>query len=125
MAGVTPEEGEDFILTSYLKAADTFLGLFTNTSGLGQDSVWADITQQTGTGYAEKTLTAASWTVSAGEATYADQDFLASAGDWDATYGYYIRSAANELIHFEVNASAPVAVADTQTYRVVLSITAD
>lgn len=124
MAGVTPEEGEDFILTSYLKAADTFIGLFINTSGLGQDSVWADISQQTGTGYSENTLTAASWTVATGEATYANQDFTATAGDWDTTYGYYIRSAANELIHFEVNDAGAIDVADTQTYRVILSLTA-
>lgn len=124
MAGVTPEEGEDFVLTSYLKAADTFIGLFINSSGLGQDSVWADISPQTGTGYSEKTLTAASWTVATGEATYADQDFIASGSDWDTTYGYYIRTAANDLLHFQVNDAGAVDVADTQTYRVVLSLTA-
>ena len=74
MAGITPEEGEIVILDLLYKSISTnrgtslVLGLFTNASGLSETSNWSDITQPTGSplnGYAEKTLTDATWTVAA------------------------------------------------------------
>lgn len=123
MAGVTPTVGENAILSAYLESANTFLGLYQDTD-LGEASTWADITPQTGTGYSEATLASGNWTIAAGEATYSiDIDFTATAGDWDTTYGYYIRDGSNVLLHFENNGAA-VDIADTQTYRVIINLAA-
>lgn len=130
MAGVTPNEGETLILNLVYKNADVNrgstleLGLFTNTSGLSETSVLADITPPTGGSYAIKTLTDASWGVTGDNATYATQDFTASGSDYSAAiYGYYIKTTgtAAKLLHFEVDSAAPITVTDGDTYRVDLS----
>ncbi|MBT8450187.1 MAG: hypothetical protein KJO69_10880 [Gammaproteobacteria bacterium] len=129
MAGVTPNEGEDFALEKIYETENVVLGLFTNTSGLSETSVWANITQPTAAGgYAEKTLTPADWTVASQNASTAAQDFVATGAAFSAAiYGYYIRTTdvTPRILHFEVNASAPITVADGDTYRVNLSNTLD
>lgn len=102
------------------------MGLFANTSGLGETSILSNITAVTGTGYSSKTLTDANWTVSNPDATYAAVDFTATAGDWDNVYGYYIFTTGTtpKLLHFEVSGSN-TAIASGETYRVTLTNTAD
>ena len=96
MAGITPIEGQDYIAeliySQDVTASNLKLGLFVNTTGnLTVSSAWANVTQASGTGYSEKDLTAASWTISSGGvATFAQQSWTATA-DWAAdVYGYYI-----------------------------------
>lgn len=135
MAGVTPNEGETVILNLIYKNADVNrgtklqIGLFTNSTGLSETSVLADITvPTTAGGYAIKDLTDASWTVSGTtEATYAKQTWTATGAAFSAViYGYYIQTTgtAGKLLHFEVYGTA-VTVADGDKYEVDLSITGD
>jgi hypothetical protein len=131
MAGVTPTEGKTLILQLIYnqdttdRGAGLELGLFTNPS-LSEASVYADITQPTGTGYAVKTLTDGSWTVTAGEATYAPQTWTAG-GDWTGTvWGYYIaaKGTTNRLLHYQFD-SAGRTIVSGDSYAVDLSNTAD
>ena len=94
MAGFRPDEGESLSLDILLKSttiatfdtnadrgADLELGLFTNVSP-AETITEATITEPTGTGYARKTLTDASWTGSGDSRAYAQQTFTGGAGGW-------------------------------------------
>jgi hypothetical protein len=85
MAGILPNEGETFIANMVIKNVNTDRGtnlqlvLFTNSS-IGETITAATLTQPTNAGgYAVKTLTDGSWTVTDDTATYAAQTFTASA----------------------------------------------
>ncbi len=128
MAGITPEEGQDYIaevLYSQDVSPQTLtLGLFTNSAGaLTETSLWANVSQPTGTGYAEVTLTAGSWGVaSGGVSTFPQQSWTAGA-DWSADVtGYYIRTGEGtpRLLHFEYG-SAPRTMSTGNVYIVDLS----
>ena len=98
------------------------MGLFVNTTGaLTESSAWANITQASGTGYSEKTLTAGSWTVSSGGvATYATQTWVAG-GDWAApVYGYYVRTGEGtpRLLHFEYSPNGAKTMTNGDIYSV-------
>lgn len=126
MAGITTNEGQSYIAEAVYKklGLDLKIGLFTNTGSLSVSSVWANITQPTGGGYAEKDLDAASFTVAAGGVTtYAVQTWTASGSTiTPAVCGYYIRTVEStpRLVHFEFNTS-PRTIADGDSYRVDLS----
>ena len=135
MAGVTPNEAETLIATLLYKRtyhadrdADLMLGLFNNNGGtaLSETSVLADVVAVTGTGYAAKTLTDASWTVNNDTAAYAAQVFTGGAGGWSAAYGYYIYTKAAggtaRLLHYEVDASGPRTLAVGDTYTITPSV---
>lgn len=124
MAGVTPLDGENLILETIYNTNDLTIGLFTNSSGLGESSSLADIDAETGGDYVAITLTAASWTVSAGQATHPSVDFVCTSANYDLpVYGYYIATTVGTptLLHFEVNSLAPVTVIVGDTYRVDLT----
>lgn len=129
MAGITPDEGQDYIaealypqttsLTSYT------IGLFTNvTDDLTQTSEWADVTQPTGGGYSETSLTAGSWSVaSGGVATYPTVSWIAT-DSWDAAvYGYYIRTEETtpRILHFEYRPDGSQSMNEDDIYSVDLS----
>ena len=129
MAGITPLEGQDYIAeliySQDVTASNLELGLFVNTTGvLTESSVWTDVTEASGTGYAEISLTAGSWTIaSGGVATFAQQSWTATA-DWAAdVYGYYIRTteATPRILHFEYNPNGARAMATGNIYAVDLS----
>jgi len=133
MPGIVTNEGVNVIFEVMYnqdvtdRSANLILGLFINTSGLDATTTWAssDITQPTLTGYAEKTLTDASWTVSGGIASYAIQEWTAGA-DWtdeDVT-GYYIRTQGTtpRLVYIEMSGFSQV-VANTFKYKVTPNIT--
>lgn len=132
MAGITPNEGEDLILNLIYKNGDVNrggslkLGLFTNASGLSETSVLADITEPSGGGYAQITLTDASWIVSGQQASYATQTFNATA-TWTPIYGYFIATTgtAAKLLHFEVDPNGPIILNNGDSHEVDLSNTAD
>lgn len=126
MAGITPNEGQSYIAEAVYKklGLDLKIGLFTNTGSLSISSVWANITQPSGGGYAEKDLTAGSFTVGAGGVTtYASQVWTASGSTITPdVYGYYVRTveATPRILHFEFNTS-PRTISDGDTYTVDLS----
>lgn len=133
MAGFTPNESETLIgevihqRTHVDRDADLELGLFTNASA-SETITEATITEPTGTGYARKDLTDASWSVTSGVASYAAQTFIGGAGGWTGTiYGYFIASKSSggtqRLLYVEIDASGPYTIAESDTYEITPNIT--
>ena len=134
MAGVVVNEGETLIgqvifqRTHVDRDATLKLGLFTNSSGLGETTALGDITPPTGGSYAAITLTDASWDVTAGVASYAQQTFTATGSAYSAAiYGYYIFTVSSggtaRLLAYEVDAAGPHTMNENDTYKVTPSIT--
>ena len=126
MAGITPDEGQDYIAevlySQALVAQTLIMGLFVNTTGaLTATSQWADITQASGGGYSEKTLSSGGWSVaSGGVATYASQTWV-STGTWAAdVYGYYVRTdeGTPRLLHFEYDPGGAKTITNEDLYTV-------
>jgi hypothetical protein len=130
MAGITPNEGQDYIaevLYSQETAVQNLtVGLFVNTAGvLTATSAWADVTQVSGTDYAEINLTAGTWSIaSGGVATYGSSiSWIAGADDWSAAvYGYYVRTREGtpRLLHFEYSPNGAVTMTNGDIYTVDL-----
>lgn len=128
---ITPKEGQ--VINSNLlfkqsdanRGASLELGLFTNTTGLSETSVLADIIEPTGGSYAVITLADASWSIDAdGLATYAKQTFNAIGSGYSADiYGFYIKTTgtAPKLLHFQIE-DLPVTVGVNESYSVTPSI---
>lgn len=133
MPGITPNEGEHVIAEMVYsrsltdRDADLELGLFTNTT-VGETTTLATINEPTGGGYARKTLTDASWSVSGDTAQYATQTFTATSTDYSAlVYGYFIatKSAGGvpRLLHVEVDPNGPRDINAGDSYEIDLSST--
>jgi hypothetical protein len=129
-----PNEGETLAVNILCKRvltdrdADLELGLFTNSS-VGETTTLSAITEPTGTGYARKTLTDASWTILADTASYAKQTFTGGAGGWTGSvYGYFIATKAAggtpRLLALEVDPSGPYTINENDTYDVTPTVTA-
>jgi len=126
MPGVTPNEGKDVILELIYAGNDFTIGLFTNSSGLSETSVFSDLVEPSSAGgYVTQTLTGASWTVALQNATYPLVQFNASGANFSApVYGYFIATieATPKILHFEVDPSAPRTIVDGgPAYNVDLS----
>jgi len=130
-AGFTPDEGETlngqvmYQRTHVDRAATLELGLFTNVAP-GETITEATITEPTGTGYARIVLTDASWGVTAGVASYAEQTFTGGAGGWTGSIqGYFIASVGTtqRLVVIEVDGSGPYTIAENDTYKITPNIT--
>lgn len=126
MAGILPNEGEHLVANLIFNNADADrgtdleLGLFTNTS-VSETTAAADLTEPTGGGYARKTLTDGSWTVTADTASYAAQTFTATGGAYTgAVKGYFIvtKGTTPRIIAIEVDASSPYTLNDGDSYSV-------
>lgn len=133
MAGFTPNEGETLIAnvigkrTHADRDADMELGLFTNVAP-GETITEATITEPTGTGYARKTLTDASWSVAGDLLSYALQTFTAGAGGWTGSIqGYFIATKSSggtqRCVFIEVDGNGPYTMAENDTYDVTPNIT--
>lgn len=132
-AGFTPDEAETLIgqvvfqRTHADRDANLELGLFTNVSP-GETITEATITEPTGTGYARIDLTDASWSVTGGVASYAQQTFTGGAGGWTGSIqGYFIATKSSggtqRLLVVEVDASGPYTINVNDTYKVTPNIT--
>jgi len=130
MAGFTVDEGQNYIANVIYKAAtqETYtLGLFVNAAGtLTTGSVWANVTEPSGAGYAEITLVAGTFTVdSGGEVTYPQQQWTAT-GDWSggSIQGYYVRNnnASPKLIHVQYRDDAGFDMLTGRIYTVDLGV---
>ena len=126
-----PDESETLILNVLLKRtltdrdADLEVLLYTN-SGLNLETATeAALTEPSTGGYARKTLTDASWSVSGDEATFAAQDFTPSGGVFTGVEGAAVvtKSAGGtqRILGIAAYNAAPVTVADGETFRVDLS----
>lgn len=130
MAGFLPDEGETFVAEYVLKQTTTDrgtgleLGLFTNST-VNETTKESDLTEPTGTGYARKTLTDGSWTVSGDTGSYAQQTFTAG-GDWTGDVrGYFVATTGTtpRILAIEVDPNGPYTIKEDDTYKVTPSIT--
>lgn len=132
MPGFVPSEGETLIAqvihqrTHVDRDANLELGIFTNVSPT-KALTHAAITEPSGTGYARITLTDASWVVSGGAASYAQQTFTAGGAWTGAVQGYFICSKSaggtKRLLYVEKDGLAPIAMGAGDTYKVTPGIT--
>lgn len=133
MAGFTPDEGETLIgqvifqRTHADRDATLELGLFTDTAP-GETITEATISEPTGGGYARIDLTDASWSVTGGVASYAQQTFTATGGDYSANvYGYFIATKSaggtQRLLVVEIDGNGPYDINENDTYKITPSIT--
>lgn len=127
MAGVIPNVGEnrcvEFIVNK-VSQGDLKLKLYTNNVTPGEATILSDLTESTGTGYAAITFTGASWTVTGGVASYAEQTFTYTGAE-ATVYGYYItNNAGDELIAAELFSDGPYVIpAGGGTINVTASLT--
>lgn len=126
MAGFLPNEGENLVLNAIFKkvttdlGTDMELGLFTNAS-VSETTSATDLTEPTGGGYARKTLTDASWSITADTASYAQQTFTATGSAYTGTVkGYFILTTGTtpRIIAIEVDSLAPYTINDGDSYAV-------
>ena len=133
MAGFTPNEGEELIaqiIHQRIHAdrdATLELLLFDDVAP-GETITEATISEVSGTGYARKVLTDASWVVTNDVASYAQQTFTAGAGGWTGDVaGYAIASVSaggtQRLLYVEIDGSGPYTMAENDTYKVTPNIT--
>lgn len=97
MTLVVPNDGEELALKNFLNHTapqDQKLRLFKNNVTPAETDTAASYTESTFTGYAQKSLTGTSWTVTPGaptSASYAQQTFTSSANQTaENAYGYYV-----------------------------------
>jgi hypothetical protein len=86
---------------NYSATGDVKLKLYQSNTTLSETTVIGDLTIATWTGYADITLTGASWTVTSADpasASYAKQTFTSSAGSQSqANYGYVVTNSAGTI----------------------------
>ena len=133
MAGFTPDEGETLIGELVFKNdagdrdATLELGLFTDAAP-GETITEATISEPTGGGYARINLTDASWSVTGGVASFAQQTFTCTGTDYSANvYGYFIATKAAggtpRLLVVEIDGNGPYDINVNDTYKITPSIT--
>jgi hypothetical protein len=133
MAGFIPTEGKTLVSrvvhgrTHADRDANLELGLFTNVS-VGASTTLAQITEPTGGGYARKTLSDGSWSISGGVSEYAEQTFEPVGTDYSAAvYGYFIctKSAGGtqRVVYIEADGSGPYTLRVDDSYKITPRIT--
>lgn len=122
MAGITPNEGENYVAGKVYVNGNLRIGLWKGSWTVQEtvnyaqaDSVFTKIATS---GYTEVTLN--SWSISSDTATHPDVVFTAGAGTNETINGYYIATEDNRLLHVE-RATNPLTRTEGQKYRVVLS----
>lgn len=124
------DEGENHILNILLGATPVdgtwYVGLYKNATQPPESYTLADLVEVSGFGYARKPLTRGSWSITDNIATYAEQTFLASGGDWGDVWGYFITNVISgttgKLIALE-HQDAALNITDGKGIKVVPKIT--
>lgn len=90
MAMVIVNDGENEMLNRiFVNGSDLTLRLFTNDYTPIETTILTDLTEVTGDGsYSANVLTNSSWTVTGGQASYAEQTFTFAAGN--TVYGFFV-----------------------------------
>lgn len=103
MALLMPAVGEVEALKrmlNYSATGNVVLHLYSNNYTPVEGSTVASFTECTASGYAAKTLTGSSWSITTTSnvttASYAEQTFTFSAAQ--VVYGYYVTDAANAIV---------------------------
>lgn len=134
MTLLVPNVGEELALKNFLNHTapqNQVLDLYTSNTTPAEGDTAATYTAATGGGYAQKSLTGSSWTVTPGaptEAAYAQQNFTWTSVPGTATmYGYYVRQAVSGILMWaERFTGAPYTIVNTaDQVQVTPKITAD
>jgi hypothetical protein len=129
--GTLTDEGETDMGNAYLKGTartTNWLGLFKNTSGLGETSVLTDITEPSGGGYSRVQLSDGDWTESVTKGVYVNlQKVFTATAAWGDVYGYFICSVetgtSGIFKAFEIFSDGPYTITDTWSVQVTPSMT--
>lgn len=132
MSLVIPNAAEDIALKALLNHTaqnqNLTLKLFKNNVTPSETDTVAAYTEADFTGYSSKSLTGASWTVSSGTASYAEQTFTSSTDQTaQSIYGYFVvRATTGELMWAERFSAGPYSIQyNGDQLRVTPQITAD
>lgn len=134
MAIVIPNGGEVLALGFLVNKSvpeNLKLRLFESNTTPAETDTIATYTTATFTGYADITLTGASWTVTAGApstAAYAEQTFTSTAGGQaKSVYGYvYLRLTTGDIVGAERFTDGPYSIVNNgDAVKITPSITAD
>lgn len=105
MALITPNAGAQELARralNYSATGDVKLKLYTSNTTLTESTVIGDLTIASWTGYADITMTGASWTVTLADpasASYAKQTFTSTAGSQNVNnYGYAVTNSAGTIL---------------------------
>ena len=105
MALLVPNVGEGAMLkaiVNHTAATNLILELFSSNTTPAETDTYATYTETTFTGYAEVTLTGASWSITEGApsyASYAQQTFTSSAGSQSVNvYGYLCKYTTSGIL---------------------------
>lgn len=118
MALLVPNNGEGDALGYFVNKQtpqDLVLCLYTNNITPGETDTTATYTEATGFGYANVTLTGASWTLTEGapsNAAYAQQTFTFT-GALGNVYGYFLkRATSGRIAYAERFSDGPYAISN-------------
>ena len=134
MALLVPDVGEVDGLNYFVNKTapqDLIIKLYQNNITPAESDTAATYTVATFTGYAQATLTGASWTVTGGapsSATYAQQTFTSTAGSQSQNiYGYYlVRATSGVLAYAERFSDGPYLIVNNgDQIKVTPTITMD
>jgi len=132
MTLVLPNQGEQITLEAMVgKTAgqNLVLRLFKSNTTPDESTTEASVTEANFTGYSAITLTAASWSYTAGDPgtiAYAQQTFTSSAGSQSqAVYGYYLTQVTSgKLVWVERFTDGPYTIVNNgDTIKVTLNFT--
>ena len=132
MTLVLPNQGEQITLEAMVgKTAgqNLVLRLFKSNTTPDESTTEASVTEANFTGYSAITLTAASWSYTAGDPgtiAYAQQTFTSSAGSQSqAVYGYYLTQVTSgKLVWIERFTDGPYTIVNNgDTIKVTLNFT--
>ncbi len=119
------DEGEnrvsDILFGSQAVDASLYMGIYNDVAEPPETATIASLSELSGNGYARKTLSRGTWTVSGSISTYAQQTFTASGGDWGSCYGYFIATSSDDsgkLLCVEHFSDGPYDVDDTQSIKI-------
>lgn len=109
------------------QAVDTvyYMGLYKNGSEPAETAVLTDLTEVSGSGYARKSLNRGSFSITDSVATYAEQTFTASGGDWGDVTGYFIANSADnsgQLMWVESFSGGAYNITDGSSLKITPSI---
>lgn len=134
MTLVVPNIGEELALKAFLNhtaGQNQTLKLYKSNTTPAETDTAATYTESTFTGYASKSLTGSSWTVTQGapsDATFAQQTFTSSADQTaENCYGYFlVQASSGSLLWAERFTGAPFVIQNNNdAIQLTPKITAD
>ncbi len=133
MAGIVGNAGEVLALKNFLNHTapqDQVLKLFANDVTPAEGDTAASYTEMSTQGYASKSLTGTSWTVTPGapsSASYAQQTWtFDGTGGATVVYGYFVVQAVSGVLMFAERFASPPTIANNgDQIKLTPTITAD